>query len=123
MSNNKLVRDNIPQIMAKNGQKAVIRILNDAEYSVELEKKLDEEVREFHEDKKLEELADILEVVYALCEAQGHTAAELQAVYDKKHAERGGFAEKLFLIDVTQPFHEDQSIDVITKKNHKEHSK
>ena len=97
MSYNKLVRDNIPQIMEKNGQKAVIRILNDAEYPVELEKKLDEEVREFHEDKTLEELADILEVVYALCEAQGHTAEELHTCRRKKHEERGGIAKRIYL--------------------------
>ena len=44
---NKLVRDNIPEIMIKNGAKPVIRILNDEEYLRELNKKLSEEVKKY----------------------------------------------------------------------------
>ena len=60
--------------------------------------KLDEEVREFHSDKNLEELADILEVVYALTEDIGATKEQLLEAYEKKHAERGGFRERIFLL-------------------------
>lgn len=98
MNFNKLVRDNIPEIIAKNGEKAIIRKLEDNEYRYCLEKKLDEEVSEYHESKKLEELADILEVVYSLCEANGYTVNDLLLTYQKKHNERGGFSKKIFLI-------------------------
>ena len=95
---NKLVRDRIPEMIASQGEKPNIRILDAAEYLVHLENKLDEEVKEYHESKNLEELADILEVVYALAEANGHTKDELMASYSKKHESRGGFTEKIFLI-------------------------
>ncbi len=95
---NKLVRDRIPEIIAAQGEKPKIRILDDSEYRLHLENKLDEEVREYHEGKNIEELADILEVVYALTEANGHTKDELMATYRKKHEARGGFAKKIFLI-------------------------
>ena len=60
--------------------------------------KIDEEVAEYHESKELEELADILEVVCALCSAQGHSADELMRIYEKKHIERGGFSKRIFLL-------------------------
>lgn len=56
---NKLVRDNIPEIMINNGAKPVIRILNDEEYLVELNKKLQEELHEYLLDGNIEELADL----------------------------------------------------------------
>ena len=60
---NKLVRDKIPEIIAQQGESANIRVLSDKEYTAALEQKLDEETAEFHKEKNLEELADILEVV------------------------------------------------------------
>jgi predicted house-cleaning noncanonical NTP pyrophosphatase (MazG superfamily) len=95
---NKLVRDKIPEIMLASGAKPVTKILDDKEYTLYLEKKLDEEVAEYHRDKNLEELADILEVVYALCENSGHSVDELSSVYSKKHNARGGFAKRIFLV-------------------------
>lgn len=90
----KLVRDRIPQIIRDSGEEPILRILEDEEYRVCLEAKLDEEVAEFHTDKNLEELADILEVVYALA---GDREA-LEAVYQRKHEARGGFEKRYFLI-------------------------
>ena len=94
----KLVRDKIPAIIQSKGKTPNIRILSDAEYTAALEKKLDEEVAEFHKDQNLEELADILEVVYALTENLGYSQEELQALREKKAAERGGFRDRVFLI-------------------------
>jgi predicted house-cleaning noncanonical NTP pyrophosphatase (MazG superfamily) len=95
---NKLVRDNIPKIIEETGGKAEIRILSDEEYRTFLEAKLDEEVGEYHRDKTAEELADILEVVYALASAIGCSREELQAIYQKKHDARGGFEKKILLM-------------------------
>ena len=95
---NKLVRDKIPQLIEQQGEKPVTRILDDAEYQACLECKLDEEVREYHADKNLEELADILEVVYALAENAGYTRETLMDAYRSKHDTRGGFAKRIFLI-------------------------
>lgn len=95
---NKLVRDQIPQLIIEQGEHPIFRVLNDEEYAKCLEQKLDEEVAEFHRDQTCEELADILEVVFALGERLGCTKRELMEVYQKKHDRRGGFAERVFLI-------------------------
>lgn len=95
---NKLVRDKIPQMIEDQGEKPHVRILDQEEYLLELERKLDEEVREYHRDKNAEELADILEVVLALGKAIGCEEGELAEIYRRKHEARGGFAERIFLI-------------------------
>ena len=66
---NKLVRDRIPDIIRKNNETPVVRTMDKEEYIRELDRKLDEEILEFRADRNLEELADILEVVYGLCKA------------------------------------------------------
>jgi len=98
MEYHKLVRDKIPELIEEQGEKAVIRVLDTEEYIQCLEKKLDEETAEYHESKSLEELADILEVVFALAEAGGHSKEELMSAYGTKNAQRGGFARRIFLI-------------------------
>ena len=97
---NKLVRDRIPEIIESTGQIAHVKILEDEEYLFELEKKLDEEVGEYHRDKNLEELADILEVVYALADEIG-SREELMAIFDKKHQARGGFEKRYYLVSTS----------------------
>ncbi len=93
----KLVRDKIPMLIESSGEKPIVRILEEEEYRRCLEAKLDEEVAEFHSDRNAEELADILEVVYALAETIGCTKEALLACYEKKHAQRGGFRDRVFL--------------------------
>lgn len=100
MKFDKLVRDRIPEIIAADGKKAVTRILDDEEYKIYLEKKLDEEVAEFHESRSIEELADILEVIYALSEVYWSTDDLLDS-WDNKTRERGGFRKKILLEEIT----------------------
>ena len=95
---NKLVRDRIPELIEAQGETPSIRILEKEEYLLYLEAKLDEEAGEYHRDKTVDELADILEVVFALAEANGVTRQELETVYQKKHDARGGFEKRIFLI-------------------------
>lgn len=95
---NKLVRDKIPEIIQENGGRAEIRVLSDEEYRRYLEMKLDEEVGEYHLEKNIEELADILEVLYALASSVGSSREELETVYNKKHEARGGFEKRILLI-------------------------
>lgn len=96
MGHGKLVRDKIPQIIIADGKKPIIRILEQEEYLEELDRKLNEEVAEYQSDKSLEEMADVLEVLFAICEARGHSVADLMAVRDEKREKRGGFAQKIF---------------------------
>lgn len=94
----KLVRDKIPEIIEAGGETPLTRTLGEEEYIQHLEAKLDEEVGEYHRDKTPEELADILEVVLALAEANGCGREELEEIYRKKHTDRGGFAKRIYLI-------------------------
>lgn len=96
MSQGKLVRDKIPQIITAAGKKPVTRILEQEEYLEELDRKLDEEVAEYQADKSLEEMADVLEVLFAICEARGYSVEELLSVRDEKRASRGGFTQRIF---------------------------
>ena len=102
MKYNKLIRDRIPEIIEKNGQTARVRVLNEAEYLAKLDEKLGEELAEYLEDGQVGELADLLEVVYAAALARGTTAEQLDAIRRKKAKERGAFAEKLLLEEVTE---------------------
>ena len=94
---NKLVRDKIPEIIEKSGKTYVAHVLSNEEYITELDKKLQEEATEYLQDKNIEEMADLLEVLYAICTARGYTLEELESVRKKKAEERGGFAHKIFL--------------------------
>lgn len=102
MKYNKLVRDKIPEIIEKSGKTAVTRELNDDEYKIYLEKKLDEEVAEFHESKSIEELADIMQVIYTLCRAHGYSPADLHYTRIEKASERGGFDKRILLQEVRE---------------------
>ena len=77
MKQGKLVRDKIPEIIIADGKKPIIRILDNDEYLQELDKKLNEEIAEYQADKSIEEMADALEVLFAICEARGSSIEEL----------------------------------------------
>ena len=94
---NKLVRDNIPQIMVMNGAKPVTRILNDEEYLVELNKKLQEELNEYLLDGNIEELADLEEVLLAILKFKNISWEELEKIRLSKVEKRGAFNKKIFL--------------------------
>lgn len=94
---NKLVRDNIPDLIREQGETPVIRTLNDEDYALCLAEKLREEVEEFLAESNLDELSDILEVLEALASLYGWTDAEIQKVRRDKAEARGAFRERIFL--------------------------
>ena len=97
---NKLVRDKIPAIIIKSGQEPTARILSEDEYHQALIDKLHEEVAEYAKSKASEELADILEVAYALAETAGLSPQQLEDIREQKAEQRGGFTERIFLEQV-----------------------
>lgn len=97
---NKLVRDNIPEIIEADGKTCEIEILSDDEYIKMIDAKLDEELAEYHKDQKLEELADLLEVIQAAAIARGYSIEELEALRTEKAEKRGGFEKRIFLKSV-----------------------
>lgn len=97
---NKLVRDKIPEIIKADGKTCKTEILSDDEYLKMLDAKLDEELAEYHKDQNIEELADLMEVIYAAAVARGYSVDELEKVRVKKAEERGGFRNKVLLREV-----------------------
>ena len=102
---NKLVRDNIPNIIESKGETPVTRILDDDTYKVELEKKLNEEYQEVlsaQGDDRVEELADIIEIIRALAKLEGKSLQDVVEIADVKSEKRGAFSEKIFLEKVIE---------------------
>lgn len=99
---NKLVRDRIPEIIEASGKKCSTEILTDEEYLRMVDAKLDEELAEYHKDQNIEELADLLEVIYAAAQARGYSLDELEQVRAKKAEKRGVFKEKILLKEVVE---------------------
>lgn len=101
---NKLVRDLIPDIIKNSGKNFTTRILDDEEYIKELKKKLSEELDEYENaqsnEEAIEELADMLELMHALVKVHGADIDQLEKIRAEKAEKRGGFEEKIFLIEV-----------------------
>ena len=102
MKYNKLVRDRIPEIIEASGKSCVTDILSDEAYLRVLDAKLDEELAEYHSDQNIEELADLLEVIYAAAMARGYTLEQLESVRAAKAEKRGAFANKILLKEVIE---------------------
>ena len=100
MQYRKLVRDRIPEIIEADGKQAVWHVLETTDFEQALRDKLQEEVDEFFESGDLEELADVLEVVYALAAQLGIDQAALEAMRQQKQVARGGFEKRLLLLEV-----------------------
>lgn len=103
-THNKLIRDLIPTIIASTGKSFTTRILDEAEYATELRAKLREEADEYFaassDTDALEELADMLEVIRALAATHGADPEQLEQIRADKAAQRGGFDQRIYLIDV-----------------------
>ena len=99
----KLVRDRIPEIIEKQGKQCSCSVLSDEAYLEHLDRKLSEELGEYLEDKSMEELADLLEVMTAVAKARGSSIEEVESIRKRKAAERGGFEKKLLLEEVCEP--------------------
>ncbi|MBO1511126.1 nucleoside triphosphate pyrophosphohydrolase [Metabacillus bambusae] len=100
---NKLVRDKIPEIIKSSGKEFRTKQLNGVGYIKELRTKLKEEINEYIEadtdGQALEELADILEIIHSLAVVHGSNFESVDDIRQDKYIKRGGFQEKIFLID------------------------
>lgn len=100
MKHDKLVRDRLPEIIKKEGNTSIIHIADDEEYWQRLKEKLKEETEEFLKDSNEEELADILEVIDAICEFKKISKRELKVFKKEKAKRRGGFRKRIILDEV-----------------------
>lgn len=99
---NKLIRDKNVEIMENLGCKVTYEVLDDERYNQELDKKLKEEVNEYLEDYSVEEMADVMEVIYAMLDFRGISMEDVEKVRIEKRNRKGAFKDKIFLKDVEE---------------------
>lgn len=101
---NKLVRDKIPQVIEEAGQEATFKELDKKDCIKALRDKCGEELNEYltakTDDEAVKELADMIEVIYALAEINGTNREKLEYIRIQKAEKRGGFEKRLFLEEV-----------------------
>lgn len=97
MKYNKLVRDKIPEYIKSKGGEPIIHVADEKEYWDKLKQKLTEEVNEFLEAENMEELADILEVIDAICGHKNFKAENILKIKQNKAKERGEFKKRIIL--------------------------
>ena len=97
MKSDKLVRDKIPEIIKSKGEKCSFHIANEKEYWQKLKEKLYEETDEFLKNEDEEELADILEVINAICKFKNIDKNYLEELRREKTDTKGSFDEKVIL--------------------------
>ncbi|MBQ4870160.1 nucleoside triphosphate pyrophosphohydrolase [Priestia megaterium] len=101
---NKLVRDRIPEIIQELGEECLVEVLTEHDYLKELQKKGEEELKEYlaasNSKEAIEELADLLEVIYGLAQCHGFSIKELETVRQSKKDKKGAFDKRLFLVEV-----------------------
>ena len=97
---NKLWRDKAPDMMRATGSIVHVEQL-DVEYEKQLHIKLQEEIEEVcsaRDNKELiEELADVFEVIDALCALHKISLEDVHTAQEAKRDKRGGFYERSFV--------------------------
>lgn len=100
----KLVRDNIPSIIAQAGKNCRWRLATKEEAPKYLLAKIKEEAQELSnattKEEATNEIADILEVVSYIASLFGIDKDEIDEVVIAKHQERGGFDNLIILEEV-----------------------
>jgi len=99
-THNKLVRDKIPEIIKDNGDIPYTRTLRGEAYKAALKDKLIEEAREVVEadnEKLIDELADVQEVIQALISECNFDTQAVNEMQKRKREDRGGFTDGIFL--------------------------
>ena len=100
MKYNKLVRDKIPDVLKEKGETPVTHTATDEEYWKKLKEKLKEEVAEFVSREDVEYLADILEIINAICEFKKFDPEMVEKLRKEKIKSKGGFSGKIILDEI-----------------------
>lgn len=98
----KLVRDRIPELLAERAIPHEIRVADRMELPTLLHAKLEEETAEYlaaiDDEGRIEELADMLEVILGLGRFYGADRDSLERMRAQKAVERGAFEARIVLI-------------------------
>jgi len=94
---NKLVRDNILDILDRKKIKYKYHTATEKEYLSKLYKKFNEEIKEFKTKPSIDEFVDILEVVEYIGKHYGYELNEITLKKNTKKLTNGGFDKKIIL--------------------------
>lgn len=98
---NKLVRDKIVERGIKKNIVSDFKVMNDEEYIISLKEKIMEEAKEVAvsqtRENLIEEIADLQEVIKALCKVENISQDTIESVRVKKMTEKGAFNGKIFI--------------------------
>ncbi len=97
---NKLVRDKVPSCIEAEGKICYTKNMDGQEYIMALEEKLIEEVNEYLQSHNIMELVDVVEVIYGIVASMGVDKKEFELYRLKKLSDRGGFNDKIMLLEV-----------------------
>jgi predicted house-cleaning noncanonical NTP pyrophosphatase (MazG superfamily) len=104
---NTLYRDKMPDILRAQGSIIHVEQLNDQQYETQLKIKLAEETQEViassSPQELIEELADVYEVIDALCTLHNISSEDVRQVQIKKQNTRGGFYQRMFVTIAEHP--------------------
>jgi predicted house-cleaning noncanonical NTP pyrophosphatase (MazG superfamily) len=106
----KLVRDEVPDIIREGGETPVTHRAEGEEYRDRLAEKLVEEAEEFADNRTVAEIGDVLDVVDAICAARDVDRDYLDDMRAAKTEERGGFVEGIVL-EAVEPTEEHREPD------------
>lgn len=99
---NKLVWDNVPDIIRAKGKDCEVRTLSDDEYRIELLKKVEEEASALPEtaskQELIDELADVVTVIEYIKKLEGISDLDIADALERHSRLRGRFDRKNFLV-------------------------
>lgn len=102
---NILIRDNVPAIMSQQGKTCRTAHLDDTKYLELLNNLFIEEVKRYVaqdsiDNKDIECLADVGEVMHAILALKGVALEEFQRVRMQRFEELGGYLDRVFLKEI-----------------------
>jgi len=102
---NTLIRDNVPAIMSQQGKTCRTAHLDDNKYLEMLNNLFIEEVKRYVEqdsidNRDIECLADVGEVMHAILALKGVSLEEFQKVRKQRFEELGGYLDRVYLKEI-----------------------
>lgn len=118
---NKLVRDKVPEIIESEGLYTLTKTLDKKEFDAALNNKILEEANEVinatSRESIKEELADLLEVIYAKAKACNIEIKEVEEYRISKRNTKGGFNDGIYLIKSVDQKYVDENRGCMTCTN------
>lgn len=94
---NKLIRDKIPEIIKDSGKTPIVERVTNEKLLELLNYKLIEELEEYNSSGEVEELADLVELIYGILKYKGVSIDEFESIRKEKKHKRGAFDKGLVL--------------------------